>query len=263
MVRLSFIQSVFFAMCLGGVLTACATSLPSNFVYETSLRGEQGWPGRAQRLDSAKTLLTQSGAMDPKAALQAALPDAEVKVKRWGLEYFGDDWARYKVVLDADIKQSDDKIRCRETSAETSENAFLLDELLENDGAEFVRQMEAVVAGCVTKASAATKNAAISTVDTPSRDATNALSPRSEAPKLETESGESEAFQCIDGSFEATEALCNPLPQPALAKVCSDGRVIGWPWDCRTPEEIQTENGEAACALEDLKFDSDANICVP
>ena len=140
------------ALFLSGFLSACATSLPPDFIYETSLRGEQGLPGRAQRLKSAKTLLAESGAKDPEIALQAALPDAEVKVKRWGVKYFGKDWARYQVVLDADIKRGDIKTKCRESSTEGPVGAPVLDELLANDGAEFLRQMEGLIAGCVAKA---------------------------------------------------------------------------------------------------------------
>ena len=114
-------------------------------------------PGRAQRLNSAKTLLAESGAKDPEIALQAALPDAEVKVKRWGLKYFGKDWARYQVVLHADIKHpiikgGDSKTKCRESSTEGPVGAPVLDELLANDGAGFLRQMEGLIAGCVAKA---------------------------------------------------------------------------------------------------------------
>jgi len=112
-------------------LCACASSIPSNFIYETSLRGEQGLPGRAARLDSAKTLLVESGAKDPEIALQTALPDAEIDVKRWGLKYFGKDWTRYQVVLDANIKRPNmkggkEKTRCRETSTEGPVGAPLL-----------------------------------------------------------------------------------------------------------------------------------------
>ena len=138
------------------LLSACASSLPPDFIYETSLRGEQGLPGRAQRLDSAKILLAESGAMDPKAELQTALPGAEVDVKRWGLKYFGKDWARYQVVLDADIKRPNDKggdtrTKCREASTETPVGAPTLDKLLANDGAEFTRQMKGLIAGCLAK----------------------------------------------------------------------------------------------------------------
>jgi len=135
-------------------LSACAGGVPSNFIYETSLRGEQGFPGRAARLESAKSLLAKSGAADPKTALQAALPDADIKVKRWGLKYFGKDWTRYQLMLDADIEQGDIKIRCREVSSETPVGAPVLDEILANDGVEFGRQLEALIETCVAKLNA-------------------------------------------------------------------------------------------------------------
>jgi len=147
--RLTF--TLLSAFGLGAFVSGCASNLPSNFIYETSLRGEQGLPGRAQRLKSAKTLLAESGAKDPEVALQAALPDADIKVKRWGVKYFGKDWARYQVVLDADIKGGDTRTKCREASTESPVGAPLLDEFLANDGAEFLRQMEVLIAGCVTK----------------------------------------------------------------------------------------------------------------
>jgi len=149
MYKFRLIFTLLSVLGLSVLASGCASSLPSNFVYETSLRGEQGLPGRAQRLNSAKTLLAESGAKDPEIALQAALPDAEVKVKRWGVKYFGKDWARYQVVLDADIKRGDNKTKCRESSTEEPVGAPLLDELLANDGAEFTRQMESLAEKCI------------------------------------------------------------------------------------------------------------------
>ena len=133
------------------LLSACASSLPPDFIYETSLRGEQGLPGRAQRLDSAKILLAESGVNDPEVTLQAALPDADIKVKRWGLKYFGKDWTRYQVVFDADIKRGDEITKCRESSTDGPVGAPLLDDLLADDGAEFSQQMEGLIAVCVAK----------------------------------------------------------------------------------------------------------------
>jgi len=149
-----------FALLLSGIfLSACASSVPSNFLYQTSLRGEQGFPGRSQRLDSATALLAKGGAVDPQAALQAALPNAEIKVKRWGLKYFGKDWQRYRVVLDADILRAnapaaETKTRCRETSAETPVGAPTLGTLLANDGEEFWQQMQGLIESCLAKQSA-------------------------------------------------------------------------------------------------------------
>jgi len=151
MYKFRLIFTLLSVLGLSVLASGCASSLPSNFVYETSLRGEQGLPGRAQRLNSAKTLLAESGAKDPEIALQAALPDAEVKVKRWGVKYFGKDWARYQVVLDADIKRGDNKTKCRESSTDGPVGAPLLDDLLADKGAEFSQQMEGLIAGCVAK----------------------------------------------------------------------------------------------------------------
>ena len=137
------------------ILTGCASSVPSNFLYKTSLRGEQGFPGRWERLASASDLLAKSERQNPQMALQSALPDAEVKVKRWGLTYFGKDWERYQVVLDADIKRGEEKVKCRETSTETPVGAPSLNALLANDGAEFTRQMEALIEACLVNAGGA------------------------------------------------------------------------------------------------------------
>ena len=77
------------------LLGGCAsTSVPPNFLYETSLRGEQGFIGRAERLESAASLLEAGGVTDPSIALADALPEHDVEVKRWGLKYFGSDWSR-------------------------------------------------------------------------------------------------------------------------------------------------------------------------
>ena len=147
--RFTYILLTFFGLSV--LLSACASSVPSNFLYQTSLRGEQGLPGRAERLDAAESFLDKSKVLDPESALKAALPDAEIKLKRWGLRYFGSDWARYVVVLDADIDMGETKTRCREASKETPVGAPTLDELLADDGAEFGRQMEGLIAACLAK----------------------------------------------------------------------------------------------------------------
>lgn len=134
-------------------LTACASSIPSNFEYETSLRGEQGFIGRSDRIASAESILGGGVVTDPVLALRAALPDAEVKVRTWGLRYFGENWARYQVVMDADISRVDDKIKCREVSTDTPVGAPTLKELTADDGAELQRQLDGLVAACVLKAS--------------------------------------------------------------------------------------------------------------
>ena len=151
MYKFRLIFTLLSVLGLSVLASGCASSLPSNFVYETSLRGEQGLPGRAERLASAKTLLAESGAVDPEEVLQAELPDADISVKRWGLQYFGSDWTRYKVVLDANVKRGKVTTRCRESSTETPVGAPLLDELLTNDGAEFERLMDGLIAACLVK----------------------------------------------------------------------------------------------------------------
>ena len=135
-------------------LMGCASSISSNFIYETSLRGEKGWPGRAERLDSMQSFLDKPNVMDPEAALRAALPEAEVNVKRWGLKYFGKDWTRYQILLDVDIERGDEKTKCREVSTEGPVGAPTLDEVLANDGAEFAQALEDLIAICVSNTKA-------------------------------------------------------------------------------------------------------------
>jgi len=140
----------FLILSLAGLsLSACASSLPPNFVYETSLRGEQGLPGRAERLNSAESLLEGGVVQDPTEALQAAFPDADVKVKRWGLRYFSSNWARYQIVLDADIEEDDVKTRCREVSTDTPVGAPTLEKALADNGAETQRHLETLVRACI------------------------------------------------------------------------------------------------------------------
>lgn len=142
-----FIGSVFASL----FLTACASSIPSNFQYETSVRGEQGFIGQSDKIESMKSILGGGVVTDPALALSVALPDEDVKVRAWGLRYFSANWARYKVVMDADIRRDGDKIKCRERSTETPVGAPTLEDLTANDGAELQRQLNALVASCTAK----------------------------------------------------------------------------------------------------------------
>lgn len=132
-------------------LTACASSIPSNFQYETSVRGEQGFIGRSDRVESVQSILGGGVVTDPALALRAALPDADVKVRKWGLQYFDANWGRYQVGLNADIRLSGKKTTCREVSTETPVGAPTLKELTLDDSAELQRQLEALVIMCIAK----------------------------------------------------------------------------------------------------------------
>jgi len=136
------------------LLAACASSVPSNFVYDTSLRGEQGWIGASSREASAKALLDGGVVQDPNESLRAALPDAEVNLQRWGLVYFSKNWKRYKVVLDADVTRDGEKVKCRLTSPERLSDAPTLSELRADDGAEIQRRLDGLVAACARQSNA-------------------------------------------------------------------------------------------------------------
>lgn len=133
-------------------LTACASSAPSNFEYRTSLRGEQGFIGRADRIEAEETLLSAGVVTNPIVAMRAALPHANVRVSKWGLRYFDANWARYQVVLRADIGRGDDTIKCREVSTKTPVGAPTLNELLDNNGAELQAQLNRLTLACISKA---------------------------------------------------------------------------------------------------------------
>lgn len=133
-------------------LTACASSIPSNFEYKTSVRGERGLEGAHGRIKASESLLGAGVASDPALTLSAALPNAEVKVRAWGLRYFGSNWERYQVIMDADIRRGDAKVKCREVSTETPVNAPTLAELTANDGMELQAQLDALVMACLAKA---------------------------------------------------------------------------------------------------------------
>jgi len=143
----------FFLIVAALVLSACAsTSVPSNFVYETSVRGEQGFIGARARHKSATTLLAAGQVRDPEIGLKAALPDAVVKVKRWGLTYFPKNWARYSVILEADIRQADQITKCRLRSAETAVGARTLDELQAKNGLALQKDLEVLISACAEQA---------------------------------------------------------------------------------------------------------------
>lgn len=147
----SLLNRFFFGGIAALALTACASSVPSNFQYETSLRGEQGFIGQADRVEAAETLLSAGVVTDPALALRAALPGADVKVQKWGLRYFSSNWERYQVVLDADIRNGEVKTKCREVSTKTPAGASTLKALLADDGIELQRQMIALIRACAAK----------------------------------------------------------------------------------------------------------------
>ena len=139
--------------CLSAILlSGCATSSgPSNFVYETSLRDEQGFIGAGNRKASEKALLGGGVVMDPQTSLQAALPAAKVKVRRWGLVYLSKNWKRYQAVLDADITRDGKKTKCRLTSPETRVGAPTLPQMRANDGEELQRRLSELVKSCAAQ----------------------------------------------------------------------------------------------------------------
>ena len=145
---------ILISLCAGALLSACAIfkPLPQGYIYWTSLRGQQGIPGDASRVAAARNLLRVSAVKEPKAVLEAALPDKKVKVREWGVRYFDKDWTRYQVVLDAEIGTGKSKVKCREASTEGPVGAPVLKEVLANDGALFKAQLEGLVAACVKKA---------------------------------------------------------------------------------------------------------------
>ena len=131
------------------LLSACATSTErSNFVYETSLRDEQGFIGAGNRKASEKALLSGGVVTDPQTSLQTALPAAQVKVRRWGLVYQSKNWKRYQAVLDADVTRDGQKTKCRMRSPDTLESAPTLPEMRANNGEELQRRLSELVAAC-------------------------------------------------------------------------------------------------------------------
>lgn len=141
-------RAIFVLFC-GATFCACASSFPSNFEYTTSLRGEQGFIGLGERTAAGQALLDGGVVTDPALALRAAFPDAEVKLRKWGLRYFDKNWSRYQLVLEADILRGADKIKCREVSPDTPVGAPTLTELTQNKGAELQRGLEALTQACI------------------------------------------------------------------------------------------------------------------
>ena len=142
-------------LCAAASLSACASfkSLPANFIYETSLRGEQGFPGRAQKVRSREAVLNGGVVLSPLPALQAALPDKAIKLRQWGLRYFNADWTRYQVVLDADIGTGKTRVKCRGVSSETPVGAPTLRELQAENGALLQDYLDVLAQACIAQAS--------------------------------------------------------------------------------------------------------------
>ena len=142
-------------VCVATALSACATlkSIPNNFLYDTSLRGEQGFPGRAERVTAAEALLEGGVVVDPAPVLKAALPDKAIKLRQWGLRYFNTDWTRYQVILDADIGTGKTRVKCRGVSSDTPVGAPTLKELKANNGALLQDYLSGLVQACIKTAS--------------------------------------------------------------------------------------------------------------
>jgi len=135
---------------LGLGLSACATAdLPEGFVYETSLRGQQGWYGAGERRAAGAELLATGVVTSPQQALETALPDAEIDVQQWGLTYFQKDWARYRMVLDADVTRDGETTKCRLSTPDTHEDAPSLDDLRAEGGRAVQAALEGLVATCI------------------------------------------------------------------------------------------------------------------
>lgn len=138
---------------LAVALTGCATGgAPSDFVYETTARKQQGVIGTAARDRAAQALLSAGVVQDPEGDLIAALPNAEVNLRRWGLHYFDENWNRYHAVLDADVKTSDGKTKCRLRGPDAVEDAPSFDEITAEGGTLLQAQLEALVQLCASEA---------------------------------------------------------------------------------------------------------------
>ncbi len=146
-------MSRFTFYCFALALGACASSsIPKTFVYETSVRGEQAFVGSFAKGKSVQSLLAGGVVTDPTAALEAALPDGDIKLRRWGVVYFASNWERYQVILDADIRRDDETIKCREGFPETPVGALTLNEVRANDGAALQQRLNVLVEACAAKA---------------------------------------------------------------------------------------------------------------
>jgi hypothetical protein len=148
-------RGVFSAGTMGLVLTACATySVPKSFLYETSVRGEQGWQGSGTRAKAAASLVEAGVVTPPADALQTAFPTADIKVRRWGLSYFAKDWTRYQVVMEADIQRGDKTEKCRMRAPETPVGAMTLKEVRAENGMAFQLELQALISACITHVNA-------------------------------------------------------------------------------------------------------------
>lgn len=139
------------SLFVAAFLTSCASSLPSNFEYKSSVRGERGLEGVIGREKVVSSLFEAGVVKDPAIAFAEALPDSNVNVRKWGLRYFGSDWVRYQVRLDADILRGDEHVKCREVSTEDPVGAPTLPELLADDGLKFQRELENLIAACLAQ----------------------------------------------------------------------------------------------------------------
>ena len=109
----------------------------------------EGYFGRTK---AVKSLMDAGRVTDPSIQMRAALPDADIKVSRWGLRYFPADWERYQVVFDAKIMRGETKTRCRETSTQGPVGAPTLNELLSDDGGLLQQELTKLAATCAAKA---------------------------------------------------------------------------------------------------------------
>ena len=107
--------------------------------------------GGGDRRAAAENLLKAGVVQDPATALQNGASNKNVEIRRWGLRYFPKNWARYQVVLEADIGEGKPKTRCRDVSTETPTGAPTLPELLMGDGIRLQRELETLVARCLAK----------------------------------------------------------------------------------------------------------------
>ncbi len=84
----------------------------------------------------------------PQAALETALPNAAVDLRKWGVSYFDRDWTRYRVLLEADIQTDKQTVKCRLSEPDTVKDAPLLREFEANDGALIQSRLNKLVATC-------------------------------------------------------------------------------------------------------------------
>lgn len=132
-------------------LTSCASAAPSNFEYKSAVRGERGLEGMIGREKVVASLFEGGVVKDPAIALKQVLPNSDIKVRKWGLRYFGSDWVRYQVFVDADISHGDKSVKCREVSTEGPVGAPSLPELLADHGQPLQQELEKLVAACVNQ----------------------------------------------------------------------------------------------------------------